>query len=402
MVIVRYATVVLLLCFCRMYALELPGDDPSVEEHLKQSKTPLSAPSQLVLSGVLQSDWTHYYTNLKRSQKRTHHTKFHNVNESYVQLDLMLDYRNDRSAASLQLEFEEPTGIQNSSTCSSKTCSRNILRGSGSGDWISLVKAYINYRLINESANTLIVEIGRRYMSDLFESTIQFDSQFDGVSLQYSSIQGALGDSACTLGAFVIDETSNHFGYVAAYDQYNIKNSNIDITYSLISWDKHGANSYGKRHPEGCRFTNSQILTRYHLPQNRLLYAAFLHNHAATRTWRTNRSKQANAAYAGFTLGQVAKKNDYSFDCNYQWVQAQAITEFDVAGIGRYNPKSISFYNTTRAGFANYKGFAATLIYALTDALNLQFIVQHARPANARIGGNWKMWTFECTTIYSF
>ena len=45
--------------------------------------------------------------------------------------------------------------------------------------------------------------------------------------------------------------------------------------------------------------------------------------------------KRANAGgYAGFTLGELKKKNDWSLDINYQVVQAQAVPDYDSSGIG--------------------------------------------------------------------
>src|SRR5262249_1677407 len=154
----------------------------------------------------------------------------------------------------------------------------------------------------------------------------------------------------------------------------NIADSGVDLKYSIIDWDRDGANRFGRKHSRGAEFLVSQYTAKYTLPADWLrwktqLYGAFLHNSRAHHTHFTHHSKSANAWYAGLKVGDVRRQGDWSVEGNYQWVEAQAIPESDVSGIKRDNPRNISFYHRTWGGFANYKGYIFEGFYALTDNL---------------------------------
>lgn len=344
----------------------------------------LSAPeNSFTLSGVLQTDWYHIHDFSAKSQ----HRRFTGQpeNEFTVQLDLIFDFKTDRSWSLAQLEFENPAGIQRLNRKKHVQSNKNRLAGSGEGDNLYLVKAFAGYALCDTSSCKLDFELGRHYFSDLFESKIQFDNQFDGMLLRYKK-----NNLECTVGTFVIDDRTNEYGYAGQVDLLNAGDSPLDFTYSLITWDR-------KSH-----FVNSQILAACNLPKKTTAYAAFLYNHAAKKSWRTNNTKAAKGWYAGLTIGKVEKKKDWSFDINYQLVQAQSVPEWDIAGIGAYNPAGLSPYSYSYGGFSNYKGYAATFLYGVTDHLNIQVLYQKARPANKHINLMFRASSFEITAIYSF
>ena len=67
----------------------------------------------------------------------------------------------------------------------------------------------MGYNLFDTATSHLDFQLGRHYMSDLFDSVIEFDSQFDGALLNYQ-YNTAL---KAKVGAFVIDYRTGHYGY---------------------------------------------------------------------------------------------------------------------------------------------------------------------------------------------
>jgi len=83
-------------------------------------------------------------------------------------------------------------------------------------------------------------------------------------------------------------------------------------------------------------------------------------------------------------------------------VQANAIPENDIAGIGRDNPTNISLYTHSWAGDANYKGYMTTFVYGLSDNISLQLIFQEV---HRRICPHWwkvSIIRAQLSMIYSF
>jgi len=389
------------------------SEELTIKQYLDQRVRPSNQEEELSLQGAVQTEWSHihgYSQKAKEPMDGSHRVLKHangvnyysfGNNECTIDVDVMLHYTTEKTWSAIQLEFENAAGIQDEEIRHGCNDNKNVQRGSGWGDGINLVKACSGASLYNDGTHSFDFELGRRYFSDNFDSKIQFEAQFDGARLHYSyaPFKSAL---ECSLGAFVIDGSVNHFGYIGEVDLYSVYDSPVDLKYSLVSWNRWGTNRFGRKHPLGSRFLNSQVLGYYNFTEASRAYGAYLHNHKAPTNWRTFHKKQANAWYAGITLGQVRQKNDISLDINYQWVQAQSIPERDVSGIGRINPEGVSFYNKTWGGFANYKGFAVTLLYGITNNLSLQVMLEQAKPVSANIGGRFRYTMLEVTTIYTF
>ena len=400
-----------------LFTTQLFSEELSIRQYLQKRAAPPEQEGMLSVHGAVQTEWSHIQGYSQRLQgwtsgptsgshrmlRRANGLGYRSFgdNEFTIDVDLILHYKAENTWSTIQLEFENSAGIQAQDQKSGVNDNKNVLAGSGWGDGIYLIKAFSGCSFFKTETHRLDFELGRRYFSDNFDSKVQFNAQFDGARLHYSysSGQSAL---ECNLGAFVIDDTVNHFGYIGEVDCYSVASSPVDLKYSLVSWNRQGANRFGKKHPLGSRFLNSQVLGYYNFTDTTRAYAAYLHNHMAPRGWRTNNTRQANATYAGIKFGEVQHKHDVSLDINYQWVQAQSIPERDVSGIGRINASGVSFYNKTWGGYANYKGFALTLLYGITDNLSLQVMLEQAKPTNAQIGGRFRYTMLEITTIYTF
>lgn len=406
--------------------------DPSaVADYLKSKRAVTLAEKggNLGISGEVDVEWDSIHTHKHGQRQRGSGTakltpppKPHApwaTNEFNVEVNLMFDYKTEKTWAAIQFQFDNPAGIKRISTEEKHlkdqlkkhhAKERNILWGTGILDNIVMRKAYMGLNLLDHGSSRLDIEAGRRRGYDVFDSKVQFENYLDGVLLKYAnSFEGWL-DLTAKAEAFVIDYTVNQFGYVGEIGLLNIADWGFDFKYSIIDWDTHKhKNRYGHRHARGNEFITSQYTVAYHLSPDWIrwpttIYGAFLHNSRARHSHHFTRhhKKEDNGWYAGAKMGEVRHKGDWSVEADYQWVQAQAVAENDVSGIGRDNPRKISFYEKRWGGFANYKGYEVDAFYALTDNLTVNAYFDQIRECSHEIGGRYKSWTFSLAAIYAF
>ena len=114
-----------------------------------------------------------------------------------VEVNFMLDYRADRTWASVKIEYDNDMG-----------------QVGGTTNKIALERAYFGARLIDGDTVTFDVELGRRNLGNIFDSKIEFSSLFDGLLVKFSKASEAIGDFYINGGGFVINDKENHFGFV--------------------------------------------------------------------------------------------------------------------------------------------------------------------------------------------
>jgi hypothetical protein len=334
-----------------------------------------------------------------------------------VEVNLMLDYRTERTWAAIKLEFDNDMGQR-----------------SGTVNRIKLEKAYLGGRLVSGDTFTLDGEIGRRYLFNVFDSNLEFSSIFDGVLFRFSKAFISIGDTYVNLGAFLVNDRTNHYGFITEIGALRIANVGLNMKYSLIDWYRPGSESErGNTNAENqlanlrYRFLVSQFLASYQFyPEwlgKRLLkfYGAGLTNHIAlanplAEADVTGESfgKQNWGWYAGVSIGVVKKQFDWAVDANFQWLQLQAVPDFDANGIGRGNAAGDGVYTThsdgsggptSRAlatGNTNYYGFELEGLYAFTDNLTLQNNFKWSWTLDKDIGPNIIYKQYEVEFIYAF
>jgi hypothetical protein len=317
-----------------------------------------------------------------------------------VEVNLMLDYRTERSWSAIKLEFDNNAGIFG-----------------GTFNRIKLEKAYFGVHFIETDFYTISAEIGRRRLNTIFDSKIEFNSFFDGILFRYDHAFEWFGDFYTHAGVFVIEERINQYGYVGEIGLLNLAGTGFYTKYSLIDWDTKDRRDPIDKHRFD--FIVSQWILGYQfLPKewNKVvsIYAAGLWNHAAKRLEITDFKRANYGAYLGFTIGQLKKQGDWSFDANYQVVAAQAMPDFDNGGIGIGNAANTGLYTesidgtgdpTTRktaAGNNNYRGFVLTLDYLLTNNLNFQQSWQQSITLDNSIGPFRRYKQYEIEFIYGF
>lgn len=322
-----------------------------------------------------------------------------------AQLNLRFDYRcGDSTWASGYLQFDNDMGIEDSGF----TCAGNPQRCSGSGicDDMCVKRAFMGYRAWEGNNTTFDVEIGRRPMYTIFDSRIEFHSRFDGILLKLMKKVKNKGDFYINGGSFIIDYSVNRYGYVVETGVYDLYDTHFDIKYSYIDWDKLGINRCLIRHSAGLQFKNSQWSVAYNVSQKLIsrkmrFYGAFLWNHAANKRLITHNNRKNLGWYAGFIIGEVKKKGDWSLDVNYQVVQAQAVSDCDMHGIGRGNVLKESFTDVGR-GKGNYVGWHFETLYAITDKLSLDALYEFSKAEDPKIGGRHTFNKFELDFIHAF
>lgn len=319
-----------------------------------------------------------------------------------VEVNIMVDYRTDRTWAAIKLEFDNDMGT-----------------ASGTVNKIKLEKAYLGGRIIPGDTFTIDGELGRRYLFNVYDSKLEFSSLFDGVLFRFSKAWPSIGNFYANPGALLVNDRKNHYAYVMELGALQIANLGLNMKYSIIDWYKPAANELQKLR---YKFLVSQYLAYYQFYPNWIgkrlikIYGAGLVNHLAHGVPQTRGKKQNWGWYAGMSIGLVRKQYDFSIDVNYQWCQAQAVPDFDNSGIGRGNAAKVGFYSIdedgdpdggittaeTAVGAGNFKGFEIDALYAFTDNLTVFQSFKYSTTLNKSIGPNLRYKQYEIEFIYAF
>lgn len=317
-----------------------------------------------------------------------------------IEANLMLDYRADRSWGSIKLEFDNDAGM-----------------GSGTWNKLKLERAYWGIHAIEAETYSVDVELGRRRMSSMADSKIEFGHFFDGLWVKYDRAIDSIGDVFVHAGTFIIDENKSQFAYLGELGAFNIGGTGLYTKYSLIDWDTKNQHDWIQN--QRYDYVVSQLLVGYKFLSSRLdkvvqAYAAGLLNTQAHRTELTHNKRENWGSYVGVSVGELKKKGDWAFDINYQLLAAQCVPDFDAQGIGLGGANNSGFYTvkadgtggvTTRAtagGNVNYRGFQMTLDYLLTSHINIQQSWQQAVTLHSDIGPFRRYKQYEIEFIYGF
>jgi hypothetical protein len=317
-----------------------------------------------------------------------------------IEVNLMLDYRTENSWGSIKLEFDNDAGIF-----------------SGSLNKLKLERAYWGVRAIDGDTYSFDVEAGRRRMSTIADSKIEFNNFFDGLWFKYDQGYDPIGDLYLHAGVFIINENRNQFGYLGEIGILNVGGTGLYTKYSLTDWNTKDLSH--KVDNQRFDFLVSQLLIGYKFLPSRLqkivqIYLAGLWNSNAHKLKITHHKRANWGGYIGVSIGEIRKRGDWAFDINYQVLAAQCVPDFDVQGIGLGNSDDSGFYTReirggggsatrkTAGGNVNYRGFQMTLDYLLTNQLNMQQSWQQAITLDDSIGPFRRFKQYEIEFIYGF
>lgn len=307
------------------------------------------------------------------------------------EVNLMLDYRAERVWSSVKIRFKNDMGIVD-----------------GTNNRVDTKRAYIGYKLWQEGPSYVDLRMGRMQMSDIFDSQIQFDSVYDGILAGYRTRFEEVGLFYTQGGVCVLDGLYGNYTWAGEIGLSQIADTGFYAKYSLIKWSVRGVARYTREAQEGnagvvaysgpppsppvknnagLRFINSQVTLGYvfdpktfHIPLQ--TYGAFLLNTDAIGIKQTNYKKANTGWYVGATVGKLEQVGDWTIDGQYQYVEAQAIPNFDVSGIGR-GPYAFNINSATKPGAfvlggCNYKGFQFTGYVNLTNNLTAKVMWQQS------------------------
>ncbi len=317
-----------------------------------------------------------------------------------IEVNVMLDYRTDKSWGSIKLEFDNDAGII-----------------SGSTNKLKLERAYWGVRPWEGETYSIDIEAGRRRMSSIVDSKLEFNNFFDGVWFRYDQGFDPIGDVYAHAGVFVINENKNQFGYLGEIGILNVAGTGLYTKYSLTDWNTKNQHSYNQN--LRFDFLVSQLILGYKFLPTRLqkivqIYLAGLMNSNARKLNRTDHKRANWGSYIGVSIGEIKKKGDWAFDINYQILAAQCVPDFDAQGIGLGSANNSGFYTTsiqgtgaktTKAnagGNVNYRGFQMTLDYLLTNQLNVQQSWMQSITLDTAIGPFHRFKQYELEFIYGF
>lgn len=330
-----------------------------------------------------------------------------------AEFNLYFDYICDRAWGVAWLQFLDAGGIEHGF----KNCDTDPqgLFGSGCCDNLCLRKAYLGYNICADGCSRFDIELGRRPLYSVFDSRMQFQSRFDGILLKYNRGIECWGDFYWYLGGFVVDERVDHYAYVTELGLLNIYDCGFDFRYSFIDWKSlqgHKINRCFTNRPLGADYRINQFTLAYNFNPEYLcvpskIYGAFLWNSASPRlnhTQRTDsRNKENIAWYVGFIIGEVCHEGDWSFDMNYQVCELFAIPEQDFGGIGSFGGNLLADTPSANLrGFNNYKGWRFEGLYALTDNLSIDAILEFSKQDKKFFAGKHSYSKFELQAIYAF
>lgn len=321
-----------------------------------------------------------------------------------VQFNFYVNYKADRTWGQCYIYTNNAAGIEECECpCTildnpEDTPKNRRMFGSGFCDDICIKRLFWGWNLWKSACDAkLDVEIGRRPMYTVFDSRIQFKNRFDGVIFAFNDVLKHYSDKRSTdyfftVGTFLIDLRTDHFGWAAETGMYNIYDWGIDLKLSVIDWSRITRNRFTIVDPRGSKFFNLQVTPAYNFPEELFkrpvrIYAGLEANveakdlnelleSAGFFDVTPNIGKQNMAGYLGLIIGDVKKRGDWSLDMNLQFVGAQAVPESDLRGLGLGNVDKESVYCDLR-GNPNYKGYHIEFLYALTDKLSVDISYDH-------------------------
>lgn len=357
-------------------------------------------------------------------------------NDFDIEANVRLDYDAKCTWAVLHFQYDNSAGISDNLCCCNvrkahegdkkeiKKCSLDRFHGSGSSGDLNLKRAYMGYTIWEEECASFDVELGRRKLYDVFESDIEFLSRFDGIVFQYSDECCDIADWYIKVAGWLVDERVNQFAWGTELALQNIYDSGFDIKYSYVDWTKRGRSRCGGHDPVGFDFRNSQLLLDYHLDPCVVgvpveIYWAGLINHDAHDFCRCScshdndqnkkhkdkkhdkhghRNRHGLAWYGGIWVGRVREAGDWSVELEYQYVQDNAIAFDDQSGIGLGNIFEDCCDDDLRPT-VGYKGVSLEFLYAITDNISLDTVIQYATSTRSR---KHRYSEFKLEAIYVF
>ena len=315
-----------------------------------------------------------------------------------VEINLVLNYKTNRTWLESKIKFDNDSGLEK-----------------GTLNKLSIERAFLGGRIVNGDTYTMDLEIGRRYLAYTFDSKVMYGSLMDGILYKYDQSFDKTGDFYFHGGPFLVNEMVGQYAYVGELGLLNIARTGLYSKLASVYWDtKHTAE---KTRNAAFRFVPIQMIVGYKLKGLNTIftfYGAGLYNARAQRTAVSYNKRKGWAWYTGFSVGELREQWDWSLDINYQWVELQAIPDFDGIGIGRGNALKRGLYSKNTygkgeiakqgegVGAGNYKGISIELLYLLTKNITIYQSWKQSVNQDSHIKPTFNYKQYEIEIIYNF
>jgi hypothetical protein len=297
----------------------------------------------------------------------------------------------------------------------------------GSTDNVTLEEGYLGYRVLTDGKSLFDLFIGRTKLYTLFDSQVQFNALLDGLIMRYDNEYGKLAHLHFAWAGSLINSFTDHYGWVGQLSLTDLFQTGLYLRFSFTDWQKKSPTIVYRGNGEPVTDASGKLRTTYNNPQfafhiaqyligynytGRLpfkLYAAALINHAANRQPQIGFNRhQSIAYYFGLNVGHIQKAGDMAINIVYQYVGAQAVPGWDMAGIGLGNPGGSTFYYPSLTadpapfGNTNFKGLEMNYLIGLSPNLACLTKFQISRSAVSinEWASHYKH--FELSAIYAF
>jgi hypothetical protein len=386
------------LCTAGYAAVTFGTDRPDLEQLERyiqelRSKTLSKKLSYLSLSGDVRVTWRHERVMRDGIDLTGPNSDPHLPNQAWIsEINMILDVGKLPAWSMWKINFRSRMG-----------------QLSGSKGELAVQRALVGLDFADTLTREVYIQAGREMLSDDFESRIEFNTLFDGVMFSWTEKVERFGDYYIKGGPMIVDFGVGQYGWIAETGVEELAGSGAFVKVNYIDWE--GNNVPPGIGPEdedrreffdevaraAYRFQIVQYLAGYWFewecfPWPFQPYAAYLQNYVAEPVPSTHGRKEDKAFYAGFSLGKLSRPGDWVIDLNYQWVQALAIPQFDVSGIGNGLPvgpefrREVRFFEQGR-GNTNYRGWAFKGSMNVTKSLIGQLKYEWSQPIIRSIGG---------------
>ena len=374
----------------------------------------------LRLAGDVRARWIYAKEDLEQKQALAKPTL--PINRYRSEFNLYVDYTADNSWMTSKMNWVTIAG------------------GESSAAGLDINRAFLGYRFYKnpETQAEVFAEIGRSGLGDIFDSDVQFSSNFDGIHLYAARrISESLPYTLIVHGGpFVVNMAEKEYAWVVE-TVLNKLPGNFVVKTSVIDWNTLTAKTNdpadASTAPQPKPNTKYDYLVWQWLvgkstampwfngqTKNLYTYGAYLFNplaeipenwkQAAKPATKVTSGKENHAWFVGCTLGGVRRAGDWSATVRYEYVEALAIPEIDVSGIGRGNQMKFWFAQAIKQGldpkeangFTNYKGVAYQFVMGLTDSVSFRAYAAYSKPANNNLGSEFTYRKYDLGLISSF
>ncbi len=331
-----------------------------------------------------------------------------------IEFVLYLDYKADKTWASIKLDFDEAAGLFN-----------------GQANNLALVRANMGYHLYDDGRAIFDVIVGRQRSYELYSSQIQFNSTLDGFTGIYSTSLDSFADFNFQGGGYIFNAVQSHPVWIFQLGLHDILDTGFYTEYAFCDWHKNTLRTSFTNPAGGAPYiagsekwafqTNQFVLGYDFNPEvfgrDVRLFGGILWNALARKRVMEalsngkTKNSQNLGGWVTLRMGSVQKAGDWAFQTQWQVVQPYAVPDWDVSGFGRGNATSSSLFGFTNFakpqnfpgnGNANYNGFEIDLLYSVTNELVLEMRIQRSLATTKGIGRDSKYTNFSLATIYAF